>query len=229
MKIAISSGHSVDCQGAVGYLNEVEEATRTVDRVYQIWQDWGMECWKFHDTISDDSSENLNRIVNWHNALPDHDLDVSCHFNAGGGTGCEVLYVTQEQLADKVSAAMAAAAGWTDRGPKYRGDLFFLNQTEEKSILLEVCFVDSQSDANKWNDDDIFEVVCQALASSISGQTGNGGEDRPPRPDRPPPTNPAPEVKVVDVAIYAPEGVRVDVSINNQAVSGPGNKDAGKA
>jgi N-acetylmuramoyl-L-alanine amidase len=219
MRIAISSGHSTKCQGAIGYLNEVEEATRVVDRVHEIWQDNGVESVKFHDTVSDDSSENLNRIVNWHDAQQ-RDLDVSVHFNAGGGTGSEVLWVTQEDLAADVSEAMASAANWTNRGPKYRSDLFFLNSTDKPAILLEVCFVDSQSDSNKWRDDEVFEAVCQAIAESIVGRElgdgdGGGDGDRPELPERPE-RPPAQEQTVVDVSIFAPEGVRVDVSINGK-------------
>src|SRR5262249_25667550 len=122
MRVAISSGHSTKCQGAIGYLNEVEEATRVVDRVYEIWQERGIECWKFHDTVSDDSSENLNRIVDWHNSRPEHDLDVSVHFNAYNQTskpmGCECLYVSQSSLAATVSSAMAGALGLPNRGAK---------------------------------------------------------------------------------------------------------------
>jgi N-acetylmuramoyl-L-alanine amidase len=215
MKIAISSGHSTKCQGAIGYLNEVTEATRAVDRIYEIWQDNGIQCWKFHDTISDDSSENLNRITDWHNAQT-RDLDVSVHLNAYNSTskemGSECLYVTQSSLAATVSAAMAGALGLPNRGAKYRNDLFVLNNTEEPAILLECCFVDSTADAEAWRE--LFEDFCQATAAAIAGQAMQppDGEDRPPI-ERPP----AQEEKTVDIQIYAPPGVRVDVSINNEA------------
>jgi hypothetical protein len=65
--IAISSSHSTKCQGAVGLINEVKEATRVVDRVTDELRAACL-CRKFHDTVSDDQSENLNRIVDWHNS-----------------------------------------------------------------------------------------------------------------------------------------------------------------
>ena len=179
MKIAISSGHSTKCQGAVGYLNEVAEATRVVDRVYEIWQQRGVECWKFHDTTSTNSSTNLSKITNWHNSRPPHELDISVHFNAGGGTGTEVLYVTQQELADEVSAAIAEAADWQDRGPKYRDDLYVINNTTSPCILIEVCFVDSASDADTYRVR--FEDIAQAICDSITGEA-----DQPPVAERPP-------------------------------------------
>jgi N-acetylmuramoyl-L-alanine amidase len=217
MKIAISSGHSTKCQGAIGYMNEVQEATKTVDRLYEIWQEAGVECEKFHDTISDDSSENLNRTVDWHNSRA-RDLDVSVHLNAYQMTskemGCECLYITQSSLAAAVSSAMAGALDLPNRGAKYRSDLFVLNQTEEPCILLECCFVDSSADTEAWRAN--FEDFCQATARAI---VGDAMDEQPPDTDRPPtePRPPKPEQQVVDVQIYAPPGVRVDVSINQDS------------
>jgi peptidoglycan hydrolase-like protein with peptidoglycan-binding domain len=102
--------------------------------------------------------------------------------------GVEVLYVTQSTLAGNVSEAIADAGDFIDRGPKKRTDLFFLNNTNEPAILLEVCFVDSEADAKLYNLN--FNAICSAIASSISGQTITAPPDQPPgeRPpiDRPP-------------------------------------------
>jgi N-acetylmuramoyl-L-alanine amidase len=168
MKIAISSGHGKYIAGASGYLVEVPEARRQVDQIADYLQQMGVEVWTFHDDTSHDVSTNLRTITNWHNSRPAHDLDISCHFNAGGGTGCEVLYITQEELAREVSAAIAHAAGWKDRGAKYRNDLYVLSNTNAPCILTETCFVDSQSDADKWNAK--WEEICAAIAETVSGQ-----------------------------------------------------------
>lgn len=169
-RIRMSSGHSTKCQGAVGILNEVAEATRTVDRVAELLRGRGVDCQTFHDTVSTSQNENLNRIVDWTNSAP-HDLAVSCHFNANVETtspmGCEVLWVTQEDLARRTSAAIASV-GFKDRGPKYRNDLFFLNQTTMPSILLEICFVDSSADATLYQK--TFEEVCESIATVLGGK-----------------------------------------------------------
>ena len=44
-QINISSGHSVNCQGAVDIINEVAEAKRVVDRVYEICKSLGIEAY----------------------------------------------------------------------------------------------------------------------------------------------------------------------------------------
>jgi N-acetylmuramoyl-L-alanine amidase len=185
--IAISSGHSTHCQGAAHYINEVAEATKVVDRVHELLSQSGVIASKFHDTISNDSSECLNRIVDWHNAQ-NRELDVSCHFNASQVTsnpvGCEVWWVTQQSLASAVSASMAAAGGFKDRGQKYSDELFFLNNTDKPAILLEVCFVDSSADVDLYYEN--FAAICHAIAESISGaEIGDAPPERPQRPQRP--------------------------------------------
>jgi N-acetylmuramoyl-L-alanine amidase len=164
-RIVISSGHGLHVAGATGYLNEVDEARRVVNRVADLLDKAGVNVVTFHDNTSSTQSENLDTIVAFHNAQGPHDLDVSVHFNAGGGSGTEVLYVTQEDLADELSGAIAEAAGWPNRGGKYRGDLAFLNGTLEPAILVEVCFVDSQDDARQYHAR--FEAICRTIAEVI--------------------------------------------------------------
>jgi N-acetylmuramoyl-L-alanine amidase len=172
MQLVISSGHGKYIRGASGYIDEVDEARRVVDRTAQILNGSGNTVKTFHDNTSHDQSTNLSTIVNYHNSQS-RELDVSVHFNAYQTTsnpmGCEVLYVTQSSLADKVSEAIADAGDFIDRGPKKRTDLYFLNKTHEPSILLEVCFVDSKADTNLYHQN--FEKICTAIAESITGQS----------------------------------------------------------
>jgi hypothetical protein len=182
---AISSGHGKKIRGASGYLDEVDEARRVVARVAEILNAFSVGVKTFNDDVSTSQNENLNRIVDWHNAQK-RDLDVSVHFNAYQTTskpmGTECLYVTQQTLASEVAKAIADAGGLINRGPKKRTDLFFLNKTSKPSILVEVCFVDSSTDEDLY--DDNFEAICGAIASAISGQSV---ESVPPTPEVPPP------------------------------------------
>jgi hypothetical protein len=50
----------------------------------------------------------------------------------------------------------------SNRGAKKRSDLYFLNGTDEPSILIEVCFVDSSADSNLYRTH--FHAICQAIA-----------------------------------------------------------------
>lgn len=189
MNIVISSGHGEIVRGASGYLDEVDEARKVVERVAEYLRDASVNVETFHDNTSTSQNENLNTIVNFHNSR-ERDLDISVHFNAYETTdkpmGCEVLYVTQEEMAAELSAAIAAAGNFIDRGEKYRGDLFFLNETEEPSILIETCFVDSATDAELYHQR--FGAICQAIAEFISGRKIDDFPEPPlPEPEPPPP------------------------------------------
>jgi N-acetylmuramoyl-L-alanine amidase len=197
-RIVISSGHGLKVRGACGILDEVDEARKVVERVAEELRTRGVDVTVFHDDVSTSQNENLNRIVDFHNSQT-RDLDVSVHFNAYVETekpmGTEVLYVTQSELAGVVSAAIADAGEFIDRGAKKRTDLFFLNSTEMPSILIETCFVDSDADADCYGE--TFDAICCAIADVLGGEAEEEieepppDEERPPRPPRPPrPTRP---------------------------------------
>lgn len=189
MKIAMSSGHGKYIRGASGSpippeVDEVDQARIVVDRTAEIMNAMdGVTCVTFHDNISDDQSENLNRITDWHNEQV-RDYDVSVHFNAydGSAHGVEVLYITQQSLASKISGAIAAAGAFTNRGAKKRTDLHFLNATEQPAVLIETCFCDNTPDCNKYNA--TLEAICVAIAEQLSGQEVT---DQPPVEEVPPP------------------------------------------
>lgn len=186
---AISSGHSTKVRGASGYLDEVNEATRVVDRVGEILKGASVPVKTFHDTVSTSQNENLNRIVNWHNAQT-RELDISVHFNAYQTTskpmGTECLYVTQAELSGKVAMLISEAGDFLNRGPKKRTDLFFLNNTSKPAILIEVCFVDSKADADLYNAN--FEDICLAISEAVTGKA-----IEPPAPGPDPEPEPGPD------------------------------------
>jgi N-acetylmuramoyl-L-alanine amidase len=97
--IPISSGHGKYVRGASGYVDEVDEARKVVEKVADLYRQMDVTVYVFHDDVSTSQSENLDRIVDFHNSKT-RDLDISVHFNAYETTskpmGCEVLYVTQE-------------------------------------------------------------------------------------------------------------------------------------
>lgn len=94
--------------------------------------------------------QNLPNIVRNCNAWSANGrLDVSNHLNAGGGTGVEVWFYDQKELAEKVSAAIAQATGLKNRGAKQSKDLYVLKNTNAPAILIEWCFIDNADDMKK--------------------------------------------------------------------------------
>lgn len=213
MKIVISSGHGKYVRGAAGPppwgLDEVNEARRVVEETAAYLRQVGVEVTTYHDDISHSQSENLDRIVDFHNSNY-RDLDVSIHFNAYQVTskpmGTEVLYVTQQTLATVVAGKISDAGDLINRGAKYRSDLAFLNGTSEPAILVETCFVDSQADCALYRAE--FTGICAAIASGI---TGIDIDEAPVEPPVEPPTEP--ERPPVDVDVFPPYTTDIKCSV----------------
>jgi N-acetylmuramoyl-L-alanine amidase len=220
--IAISAGHSLKVRGASGspippFLDEYDENVRVVNEVYALLQTAGVPVVKFIDTTSTTQNENLNRIVNWHNAQS-RDLDVSIHFNASSQSanlmGDEVLYVSNSGLsvATPTAAAIAGVASWPNRGAKFRDNLFFLNKTNKPAVLVEVCFVTSSADGNRYRER--FAAICSAIAGTVAGVAiGPAPPDPGPDPTPPDPTppDPGPTPEVVTLTLSADKPVTLSV------------------
>lgn len=171
-QFVISSGHGEKVPGAIGVLNEHNEAKKVVDRVYTILTtQYNGAGYKFHDTTSTTQNKNLETIVNYHNSKS-RLLDISVHFNSASAsaTGSECLYYDAKSLSAAMAKAMATALGITNRGAKERKELYFLKNTIKPAILLEVCFVTSEKDATSYREN--FEKLCQAIAKVIAEELG---------------------------------------------------------
>ena len=183
MRIVMSSGHGKYIRGAAGPspwgLDEVNEARRVVDQAAVELRKMGVTVTTYHDDVSDDQSENLNRIVNFHNAQGAHDLDVSVHFNSAEFSGSnwtsnpvghEVWYKSSsgKTVAKKVCDTVCSAVPFKNRGPKHTDNLSFLNNTAEVAVLLEICFVNSKGDVNIYNPR--FDDICAAVASGLADE-----------------------------------------------------------
>lgn len=222
--IAISSGHGQKVRGASAsprppYLDEVDEARKVVDRVYELLNGGAVKVAKFHENTATSVNQNLTNITNWHNAQS-RERDVSVHFNAYSKTskpmGTECLYVTQSALASEVSRAMSTSGGFINRGPKYRSDLWFLNKCAKPAILLEVCFVDSSADGDLYRKN--FDNLCRAIAESIASVKLEGTEPPPIEPPVEPEPPPVTGANVVEINITAPQG-DPHVTLNGEAIN----------
>jgi N-acetylmuramoyl-L-alanine amidase len=163
----ISSGHAKEVPGAIGIIKEVENARLVTEEVAKMLREMGNTVHTFHDNTSDTQAENLDAIVAAHESY-DRDYDVSVHFNSyddPDAHGTEVLYLTQQELAGDISAAISKASGLYDRGAKYRDNLAFLNNTSEPAVLLEICFVTNQNDVDLYQD--MFVAICFAVAEVL--------------------------------------------------------------
>jgi len=197
-EITISSGHGLYVRGASGdpippQLDEVDTARWVVDRIAQYLKSAGATVQVIHDNQSQSQSANLDYLVREHNKTK-REYDISVHMNAydGNAHGCEVLWTSEEGsiLAQELVDAICAVGGFTNRGPKKRDDLAFLNGTDETACLIELAFCDHTGDCQKVTERG--DAICRAIAGVLEGEMITAPpeteppehpEDLPPKPE----------------------------------------------
>lgn len=177
MHIAIAGGHSAIARGASGYLDEYECDRAFVAQLIDAFEGQGWQVTDCSNEKSDVSAELREecRIANASGA----DLFIAVHFNAGGGTGTEVWHYTHsiaETCAREVSRELASALGLPNRGAKSTTGLYVLNHTDMPAILVEVCFVDNEADADAWYATS-WDALCGAVVRGLGGDCKNKEED----------------------------------------------------
>ena len=177
MHIAIAGGHSANARGASGYIDEYDCDRAFVARLIPAFESQGWcvtDCSNDAATVNGELAEEC-RIANGSGA----DLFIAVHFNAGGGTGTEVWYhegSPAERYAEGVSAELASALGLRNRGAKATTGLYVLNRTTMPAILIEVCFVDTEQDADAWHATS-WDALCGAVVRGLGGDYDNDDKE----------------------------------------------------
>lgn len=169
-------GHWKVGTGASSLVDEVRESRKIASRVHAILTAAKVPSTYYQDETSSNKNQNLTTLVKHHNA-DTNGLVVSWHLNASTGTtpsgiGTEVLYANEKwkPLADAISAAIAKAGNFKNRGAKLRKDLYVLNGTKEPAIIVETFFVNSTADVTMYKRH--FEDICQAAANVLAEAVG---------------------------------------------------------
>ncbi|TEA84380.1 N-acetylmuramoyl-L-alanine amidase [Bacillus thuringiensis] len=174
-RYSLHGGHNSIVQGAnFGNRKEHVLDRQVKDAVAAKLRSLGHTVYDDTDEVGATQSQNLNNIIRNSNSHA-VDLVISFHLNAsdGNGQGVEVLYYDQKDLAAKISAQLAKDIGWRDRGAKQRTDLAVLNGTKAPAILIELGFIDNESDMAKWN----VDKIANSIVFAFTGQTGGGAAD----------------------------------------------------
>lgn len=173
VSIAISSGHSTYVAGATGLVKEVEQARKIVDRI-EVLLRGTMPVTKFHDNVSRTQTENIQRIVTFHNAA-NRQCDYSIHLNSSSVTtndalGVEVLYYDEpnRQHAFQLATAISEATGLKNRGAKKRPDIGFLRDTHKPAFLIEAYFVNSRADVTAMDEEHEVHAFALAVAKTVA-------------------------------------------------------------
>lgn len=167
MKILICSGHTLKGvgSGATGYINESQENRSLSSIVVKYLKLAGHNVDYYEINEANDYLQKQVAKANSKN----YDLVVQIHFNAYKNTtnemGTEVLYLSDsgKVWAEKINAKLSTV--FKNRGVKKRTDLFWLNKTSSISCLIEVCFVDSKADTDKYlaNKDKVGKLIAEAI------------------------------------------------------------------
>lgn len=179
MRIGINCGHTVSGQpgcGAVGYIDESIETREVGKRVMSLLRQAGHTVVDCTNDYAPTTSSNLSQIIGLANKQP-LDLFVSIHFNSGGGRGTEVWTYGGKQHTEAVNVCNALnKLGFVNRGIKDGSNLYVVRRSDAKAMLIEVCFVDTQSDVNLYKQLGA-ERIAQAICTAITGHEINNEED----------------------------------------------------
>ncbi|WML35330.1 N-acetylmuramoyl-L-alanine amidase [Clostridium sp. OS1-26] len=167
-KFAIDPGHGCYSDtGAEEYLNEQNCALDIANRVISKLQSLGHTAYNVRPSSASSVTNSLQqRCDNAVNA----DYLVSIHLNAGGGKGSEVFAMSAagNTLASNVLKCLVSL-GFVNRDVKDGSSLYVINHSKPVAILIEVCFVDTQSDADLYNKLGA-ESVANAIVQGLTGQ-----------------------------------------------------------
>lgn len=176
-KFAIDPGHG-DVNGslggdggAVGYLVEQDCALDIGNRVISKLKSLGYEAWNVRPSTASSVTDSLQRRCD---GAVSADYLVSIHLNAGGGKGSEVFAMSSagNTLASSVLSSLVSL-GFINRGVKDGSGLYVIRHSKPVAILIEVCFVDTKSDAELYN-----QLGPEAIANAIvQGLTGRQVSD----------------------------------------------------
>lgn len=163
MKIGINDGHTLRGAGtgAVGIIKEGEHTRLVGEELRRLLKEKGNTVYNCTVDYASTVNESLSLVVQQANR-EDLDWFIAIHFNAGGGKGVEVYTYEGRQYQDAIDVCNnIAVLGFNNRGVKAGTGLYVIRKTKAKSMLIEVCFVDTE-DANKY-----LEVGYKAIAKAI--------------------------------------------------------------
>lgn len=213
MNIAVDSGHSISGpgSGAVGIISESKCTREVGDVVRRLLKEAGNHVINATIDHANSTSEQLAGIVANANR-EDLDWFVSIHFNSGGGNGVEVYTYKGRQYPDALAVCKnISALGIPNRGVKEGTGLYVIRKTKAKSMLIEVCFVDT-SDAD-WYKKTGPEKIGKAIVEAILGEVV---PSKPIKPDvKPEPSKPASK-ELWEVSISGSLVKRLQEAINDQ-------------
>ncbi|WP_246599697.1 N-acetylmuramoyl-L-alanine amidase [Clostridium lacusfryxellense] len=171
MNIGVNDGHTIKGYGtgAVGIIKEGEHTRLVGAEVRKLLKEAGHSAINCTVDYANSVSQSLSLIMDQANRQ-ELDWFISIHFNAGGGQGVEAYTYGGRQYQDAIDVCSnITKLGFRNRGVKDGKGLYVIRKTKAKSMLIEVCFVDT-ADANhylKIGYKNIAKAIVEALIGAI--------------------------------------------------------------
>ncbi|CAM2827854.1 N-acetylmuramoyl-L-alanine amidase [Hathewaya histolytica] len=122
--------------------------------------------------------ESLNYRVNTANNS-NVDMFVSIHINAGGGKGSEIYTYGGKQLVEANNILKnLEGLGFYNRGIKNGSNLAVIRGTRMKSMLIEVCFIDTLSDVNLYRSLGVSKIADAIVKGLVGESVSNTTQNR---------------------------------------------------
>jgi hypothetical protein len=163
MNIGVNDGHTIKGYGtgAVGIIKEGEHTRLVGAEVRKLLKGAGHNAINCTVDYANSVTQSLSLIMDQANRQ-DLDWFISIHFNAGGGQGVEVYTYGGRQYQDAIDiCSNITKLGFRNRGVKDGKGLYVIRKTKAKSMLIEVCFVDT-ADADHY-----LKIGYKAIAKAI--------------------------------------------------------------
>ena len=172
MIIGLRGGHSSNCIGAVGIVNEYEQMQEFFIYVSKVLTAYGHTVIDCNSNVNAQNRELLEGVTKANNA--NVDLFISLHMNAfnGTGNGTEALVSSESSKALSYATKLCenfSQLGFKNRGVKFQ-KLYEMNYVNAPNIIFEICFCDSQTDIEIYNRYSWMQLAyrfCNAIDSNI--------------------------------------------------------------
>ena len=171
MKIAVRGGHVPKFTGASKFIDELTEDRKVKNSVIMYLGQLGCDVLDVTppdntNSLHNDLSYGVNKANNW-----GADLFVSIHFNKAydiynGCLGSEVCVYSKFDIAQRVVNELSKL-GFKNRGQKVRNNLYELNHTKMKAMIIEVCFVEATGDVVLYKELG-YNLIGKTIAQAIT-------------------------------------------------------------
>lgn len=172
MIIGLRAGHSNNCTGAIGIVDEHEQMKKYYVAVKSVFEHYGHTVIDCNSDAYIEGTELLEGATKANNA--NVDLFISLHMNRFNGQahGSEVLVSSTSSKAYLIALKLVnnfVELGFTNRGVKCE-KLFEMNHVNAPNLISEICFCDSKTDIdiyNKYSWEQLAHVLCNAIDPNI--------------------------------------------------------------